>query len=211
VDGITNLPAFIVAGLMLNLIPGPDTMYVLGRSLTLGRAGGLWAAFGIGAGSLVHTTFAAIGLSAILAQSAEAFAFVKIAGALFLLWQAWLLLKSKPEALQIETAQTTQTGPAIFWQALATNVLNPKVALFFLAFLPQFVKPEAVNKGLTLAELGVIFTVNGTAYLALLVLFAAKVSEPLRTNVQFALWLRRSTGVLFAVLGAKLLLPETGK
>src|SRR5437773_1988961 len=160
--GTTDLALFVVAGLLLNITPGPDTFYILGRSASQGWRGGMVAAFGIGAGLFVHTFAAAVGLSALLAASASAFTFVKWIGAAYLVY------------VGISLIQTRATGPVpkldaarlrtVFVQGFLTNVLNPKVALFFVAFLPQFVDPAAENKPLALLFLGVVFIVNGTLW-----------------------------------------------
>src|SRR6476646_7597433 len=138
--GINELWLFVVSGLLLNVTPGPDTAYIAGRSIQLGWRGGAAAAMGISCGCLVHVFGAAIGLSAVLMTSSTAFAVVKLAGAAYLLFSGVQMLLSRPRPM----ADMTAPGEAIilsrvFWQGALTNVLNPKVALFFLAFLPQFV------------------------------------------------------------------------
>ena len=135
---LSKLVPFLVAALLLNLTPGADMMYVVARSVGQGRLAGVCSALGISGGSLVHTVFAAIGLSALLMQSVTAFQVVKYGGAAYLLYLAWKIWRSADSAAQI-----TQRQPAslvkVFFEGVVTNVLNPKVALFVLAFLPQFV------------------------------------------------------------------------
>src|SRR5271167_2099108 len=138
--GIHDLWLFVLAGLLLNITPGPDTLYIVGRSSTQGARAGAVAALGIGAGALVHICAAALGLSAILAASATAFNTVKIIGAVYLLYVGIGLIRSAAAiaAPPIATERRLASLRGIFLQGFLTNVLNPKVALFFLAFLPQF-------------------------------------------------------------------------
>src|SRR4051794_29798877 len=138
--GIHQLWLFILSGLLLNVTPGPDTAYIIGRSIQLGWRGGAAAALGISCGCLVHVFGAAIGLSALLMTSAAAFAVLKLAGAAYLLFTGVQMLLSRPGPVADVTVQQGAIPlRRVFWQGALTNALNPKVALFFLAFLPQFV------------------------------------------------------------------------
>ena len=146
--GTHDLWLFVLSGLLLNITPGPDTLYIVGRSSAQGVRGGAVAALGIGAGALVHICAAALGLSAILAASATAFTVVKIVGAVYLVYVGISLMRSRrstPSAPLASEYRPTRLR-AIFFQGFLTNVLNPKVALFFLAFLPQFVLADAPSK-----------------------------------------------------------------
>ena len=163
--GINELWLFVLSGLLLNVTPGPDTAYIIGRSIQLGWRGGAAAAIGISCGCLVHVFGAAIGLSALLMTSSAAFAVVKLAGAAYLLFSGVQMLLSRPRPM----ADMTVRGEAIplrrvFWQGALTNVLNPKVALFFLAFLPQFVAADSPHKTLAFLALGLIFIASGTLW-----------------------------------------------
>ncbi len=163
--GIHELWLFIISGLLLNITPGPDTAYIVGRSLQMGWRGGAAAALGISAGCLVHVFAAAIGLSALLAASSVAFTAIKLLGAAYLLYIGLRMLLSRPG----DDAPATGTADRlplrrVFWQGALTNVLNPKVALFFLAFLPQFVAADAPSKALAFIVLGFIFIFNGTMW-----------------------------------------------
>ena len=156
--GINELWLFIISGLLLNITPGPDTAYIVGRSLQMGWRGGAAAALGISAGCLVHVFAAAIGLSALLAASSVAFTAIKLFGAAYLIYIGIRMLLAHPN----DNAPTPGTVdmlslPQVFWQGALTNVLNPKVALFFLAFLPQFVAADAPGKALAFIVLGFIF------------------------------------------------------
>jgi threonine/homoserine/homoserine lactone efflux protein len=194
--GIHDLPFFILSGLLLNILPGPDSLLIMTRSATQGWRAGSAAAFGIGAGTFVHILAAALGLSAVLATSAAAFTVVKLIGAAYILWMAFGLLRSKRVS---ETGAAPALPPLpyrkIFGQGFLTNVLNPKVALFFLAFVPQFIDADAPNKALAFIVLGCIFNFNGMLWCNALSLFTARASE-------------RVTGSLFVWLGVKLALSR---
>ena len=162
--GTHDLWLFVLSGLLLNITPGPDTLYIIGRSSTQGLRGGAVAALGVGTGALVHICAAALGLSAILAASATAFTVVKIVGAAYLVYVGISLIRSKSAIESSPAASAAQRSRlrSIFSQGFLTNVLNPKVALFFLAFLPQFVLTDAPSKPLAFLFLGAIFDINGT-------------------------------------------------
>ena len=142
--GIHELWLFVLSGLLLNVTPGPDTAYIIGRSIQMGWRGGAAAAIGICCGCLVHVFGAAIGLSALLMASSAAFAVLKWVGAAYLLFTGVQMLLSRSSPVTATAAEGSETSLArVFWQGALTNVLNPKVALFFLAFLPQFVAAES--------------------------------------------------------------------
>ncbi|MCP3100015.1 LysE family translocator [Myxococcus sp. K15C18031901] len=203
----TRLVAFLLAGIALNLTPGPDTMYVLARSVGQGRGAGFVSALGISVGCLFHIAAATLGLSALLATSAAAFTVVKWVGALYLVWLGVQMLRSKsgPELAR-------DVAPASLWRifrdGVVTNVLNPKVALFFLAFLPQFVDPTRGSTGLQFVVLGLLFDLTGTAWLAFIAGVAGAFGAWLRRNPRFAAWQQRVTGGVFVALGARLALQE---
>ncbi|HBQ86921.1 MAG TPA: homoserine lactone transporter, partial [Syntrophomonas sp.] len=139
--GIENYSVFILSAVALNLVPGADTMYILGSSMSNGRNAGILSALGISSGCIVHTLMAALGLSVLLSQSALAFNLVKYIGAAYLVYLGVQSFRSK-SSLTVEKDQMARnSNKKIFLQAVMTNVLNPKVALFFLAFLPQFIDP----------------------------------------------------------------------
>ena len=203
--GIEHLGVFIGAGLLLNMAPGPDTMYILGRALAQGRRAGIASALGIGAGSAAHTIAAAFGLSAILAASAAAFTIVKLAGAAYLIWLGLKMLLDRSGTLAgPDGAFPVENGWTIFRQAVITNVLNPKVALFFLAFLPQFVSPASESKTLAILFLGGVFILNGTLYCLVLAHCASLLTKRFQRNAGAALALKRGIGGVFVGLGFKL-------
>jgi threonine/homoserine/homoserine lactone efflux protein len=204
--GIHDLGLFVVAGLLLNVTPGVDTLYIVGRATRQGRDAGAVAALGIGAGCIVHTLAAALGLSAILATSATAFTVVKWIGAAYLVYLGVTMLRSQPHAASapLESASRGQ----VFAQGFLTNVLNPKVALFFLAFLPQFIDADAPHKAFAFVLLGVIFNVNGTLWNLFLAWSAAGLGRRLEAGSRTAVWLNRVLGGLFVGLGVRLALTE---
>ncbi|HUR45335.1 MAG TPA: LysE family translocator [Candidatus Saccharimonadales bacterium] len=203
--GIQHLGLFIITGLLLNMIPGPNTFYILARTVAQGRRAGILSALGISAGCLVHTVAAALGLSAILVSSATAFTIVKLCGAGYLVYLGLQMLfhSSGQQSASASTLQLA-SGRATFAQAVLTNVLNPKVAVFFLAFLPQFVSTGTQKTFLPFLFLGLVFIVNGTLYCMLLVLFASALSLRFKASRRMATLLKRATGGLFVGLGFKL-------
>ncbi|MBA4709019.1 MULTISPECIES: LysE family translocator [Aquitalea] len=202
-DGITNLWAFMAAGLLLNLTPGPDTFYILGRSTAQGSRVGLLSALGIGLGSLGHTLLAAFGLSALLATSAMAFVAVKLLGAGYLLWLGVKMLRRPGSSITSDAARLEAARPGkILREAFLTNLFNPKVALFFLAFLPQFVKPGAT--AVSFVILGLTFVATGLLWCAALALLSARLGDWLRRK-GVAQRLDQLCGGLFILLGINLL------
>lgn len=207
--GIHDLALFVVSGLLLNIMPGPDSLLIMTRSATQGWRAGSAAALGIGTGTFVHIFAAALGLSAILATSAAAFTVVKLLGAAYILYLAVGMLLSK-RGDGVEKTLTVAPLPLrrIYAQGILTNVLNPKVALFFLAFVPQFIDANAPHKALAFLILGAIFNINGMLWCHALALFTAQARARLKLNPAVTLWLNRATGGLFVWLGVKLALAK---
>jgi threonine/homoserine/homoserine lactone efflux protein len=208
--GINELWLFVVSGLLLNVTPGPDTAYIIGRSVQLGWRGGAAAAIGISCGCLVHVLAAAIGLSALLMTSSAAFAVVKLAGAAYLLFSGVHMLLSRPRPM----ADAKVEGEAIplgrvFWQGALTNVLNPKVALFFLAFLPQFVAADSPHNTFAFLALGLIFILNGTLWCLGVAAFAAKAASRIRQSDGVMVWINRALGGMFVYLGFRVAMLQT--
>jgi RhtB (resistance to homoserine/threonine) family protein len=202
--GIHDFGLFLVTGILLNLAPGPDTAYIVGRSIAQGREAGVASALGITVGSIFHTCAVALGLSAILAASAWAFGFVKIAGGAYLIFLGIRMLLERGTQLSVPGHFRRSTTVAAFRQGVLTNILNPKVALFFLAFLPQFIDPASNAKIAAFVTLGLTFVVTGTTWCLILALFASAFSERLRGNQSVAQWLNRTVGALFVFLGIRL-------
>jgi len=208
--GINGLWLFVVSGLLLNVTPGPDTAYIIGRSIQLGWRGGAAAAMGISCGCLVHVSGAAIGLSAVLMTSSTAFAVVKLAGAAYLLFSGVQMLLSRPRPMADMTAPgEAVTLRRVFWQGALTNVLNPKVALFFLAFLPQFVAADSPHKTLAFLALGLIFICNGTLWCFGVAAFAAKAATRIRQSDGVMVWINRVLGGMFVYLGCRVAMLQT--
>jgi threonine/homoserine/homoserine lactone efflux protein len=207
--GIHDLPLFVASGLLLNILPGPDSLLIMTRSATQGWRAGSAAAFGIGAGTFVHILAAALGMSAVLATSSAAFTAVKLVGAAYILWMAVGLLRSKRRDGDAAVPVLPRLPyRKIFAQGFLTNVLNPKVALFFLAFVPQFISADAPNKALAFIVLGCIFNFNGMLWCNSLALFTAQASSRIKLHPTVSLWLNRATGGLFVWLGVKLALAR---
>ena len=202
--GIHDFGIFLAAGILLNLTPGPDTVYILGRTVAQGRQAGTGSALGICVGSIFHTCAAALGLSAILATSALAFGTVKIVGGAYLIFLGMKMLFDRRKELSLPPDFRGRTTIAAFRQGVLTNFLNPKVALFFLAFLPQFIDPASNMKIAGFITLGLTFVITGTIWCLFLACFAATFSERLRTNQKIGQWLNRTVGALFVFLGARL-------
>ena len=202
--GIHDFSVFIATGIILNLTPGPDTFYILGRSMAQGRSAGVASALGISAGSLVHTLAADLGLSALIAASATAFLVVKLAGAAYLVFLGAQMLFSRVSAAGIPAGFTSSGFFAVFRQGLLTNVLNPKVALFFLAFMPQFIAADSPSKFAAFITLGLCFVLTGTLWCLCLAWFSSFLGDRLRGSARFAEILNRTAGALFVFLGVRL-------
>lgn len=213
IAGIELLPplasflAFVLAGLALNIVPGADMTFVIATAARRGRRDGIIAALGIGAGTLMHISAAVLGLSAILASSQMAFNIIKWIGAAYLLYIAVSLVLSGKQPPKEDT-RPAQSGMRLFKSAVLVNVLNPKVALFFLAFLPQFVDPKAAIPALQILCLGLWFDVVGTIVNAVIAVVAAGTAA----RVRHLSWVSRAARYLAAtamgVLAVRLALAE---
>lgn len=201
--GIHHYWVFVISGLLLNLTPGQDTLYVIGSSLAGGRKAGVASALGINAGSLVHTAFAAAGLSAILATSGAAFTIVKCIGAAYLFFLGIKLLRSR-EDLQFASNEAEASRWKAFRRGMVTNLLNPKVALFFLAFLPQFIEPDISNKFVPFMILGCTFVASGTLWCLTLAISAAAFRSFFCSYPDAKIILDRCVGFIFLMLGIRL-------
>jgi threonine/homoserine/homoserine lactone efflux protein len=214
--GIQQLPLFIGAGLLLNITPGVDMALVVRCSAAQGFKAGAAAALGVSAGCGVHITAAALGVSAVLAGSPTAFALLRWIGAAYLVWLGLGLLRSASPTASAATdgvpAQALHALRRLFWQGFLTNVLNPKVALFFLAFVPQFITADAARPALAFVLLGGVFVVNSTLVNLLIAAGAAALHQRLAQRPAvpgFGLWLNRGVGALFVALGLRLALGQS--
>lgn len=206
--GLHDLPLFALTVLVLNATPGVDLVFTVSRTLQHGVRTGLAGAAGISAGCVVHALAAAFGLAALLAVSTTAFTVLKGLGAAYLVWLAVGMLRSALATPVARTADVVAVVPVplgrVFRQGLLTNVLNPKVALFFLAFLPQFIDADAPHKTLSFLALGGWFVLQSALFLAALVLLTARLRHLGRGSATTGRWLNGLGGVLFLGLAAKL-------
>ena len=208
-----QLLMFMAAGWLLNLTPGPDVLYIVTNALRGGVRAGLVAALGITAGCFVHIFAAALGVSALLATSATAFTLLKWVGALYLLYVGLQLVFTKAASAIYVVAdeaydKRATSQKSIFIKGFWTNVLNPKVALFFLAFVPQFIAPDAPNKALTFVLLGVLFNVNALPINLGYAALGGWAARRLHVVQRGMHWLERVAGVMFVGFGLKLALTD---
>ena len=207
--GIHDLALFVLAGLLLNITPGPDMLYIIGRSTSQGFRAGAAATLGVSAGCSVHITAAALGISALITASATAFTILKVVGAGYLIYVGISMMKfgdRPPVSLRGDAASEVGGLSPIFWQGFLTNALNPKVALFFLAFLPQFIALDAPAKPLAFLVLGAIFTFNATLWNLFVAWSAARMGAALGSRA--LAWGERLIGAFFVLLGVRLLAAE---
>jgi len=207
-----HLLLFIAAGWLLNLTPGPDVLYIVTNSLRSGARAGIVAGLGITAGCFVHVFAAAVGVGALLAASATAFTVLKWIGAAYLLWVGIkLLLARAPREVTDLGALARSQAPVplgrVFLGGFWTNVLNPKVAIFFLAFVPQFIAPDAPHKALAFVLLGALFNVNSIPINSGWALAAAWMARHGAVHRGMH-WLDRVAGVMFIAFGARLALAD---
>lgn len=212
-----NLPLFLLATLALNLTPGPDMLYVIAQSVGQGRRAGVMSALGIGGGTLVHMAALALGLSTLLLSVPVAYDAVKYIGAGYLAYLGVRTLLSRRSTLgeEVGTVDVEAGGMkdklvdywGIFRQGVITNVLNPKVALFFIAFIPQFVDPELGPVGWQVLLLGLIFNTSGTLVNSGVALIAGTLGDKLRTSKRVATIQRWFTGTVFIGLAVRLVWP----
>ena len=205
--GIQHYETFLLAGILLNLTPGNDTIYILSRTIAQGRKAGVMSVLGIATGSLVHTFFAAAGLSVIIAQSPVLFNIIKYAGAAYLFYIGVRMIFSRSSVLHLQDPGSEKYYK-IYRQAVITNVLNPKVALFFISFLPQFIDPTYANHYLSFIVLGVTFTVTGTLWCLVLALFASCISTALIKNTRAGNYITKACGFVLVALGIRVALTK---
>jgi threonine/homoserine/homoserine lactone efflux protein len=212
---IQQLPLFVAAGLLLNITPGVDMALVLRSGAAQGFRAGAAAAVGISAGCCVHIAAAALGVSALLAGSPAAFLALQWVGAAYLVWLGIGLLRSRPATSPADAPDNTARAlRRLFAQGFLTNALNPKVALFFLAFVPQFIRAEPAHPAWAFVLLGSVFVVNSTLVSLALAAAAAALRQRLAGQARWqrlAPWLNRGVGALFIALGLKLALGAPGR
>lgn len=201
----SSLVTFVAAGLLLNVTPGPDVLYIVGRSLSQGRTAGIVSALGIAVGCLVHVAAAALGLSTLMVTVPAAYDVVRLAGAGYLVWLGVGALRSHPRHLTLGELAPVSMG-TIFRQGMLTNALNPKVALFFLAFLPQFTDAARGPLALQFVLLGLLFIANGLVVCVGYAVAASALGSWLTSRFEVHAWLNRAMGALFVALGVRLAL-----
>lgn len=205
--GIDNYAGFLAAAIILNLTPGTDTLYILTRSIAQGPRAGLVSVAGIMSGCVVHVLATAFGLSLILSTSATAFFLVKWAGAIYLIYLGIRALATRTPAFETASTRFSNKDLAtIYRQGMITNILNPKVALFFLSFLPQFINPDHASGPLPFLVLGGTFLVTGTLWCLILTRAATRMTHMLRENVTIGIWMQKISGVIFIGFGVNLVL-----
>jgi len=199
---------FAFASLVLNITPGNDMLYVATRSASQGVKAGIVSSLGIAGGCIVHLLAAVIGLSAIIANSAVAFNIIKYIGAAYLFYLGIKSFLSKQNKFNLNDKIEKKPLSKLFWQGVFTNVLNPKVALFFLAFLPQFIHPEKGNAALQILLLGLWFNFSGTIVNIIVAMLFGKLGNWLADKQAFIKWQNKITGLLLIGLGIKVALSS---
>ena len=198
---------FITVSWALIIAPGPDMLYVITRGMTHGRGAGMLSAIGVICGILVHTTAAALGLTLIFQTSATAFLIVKYLGALYLIYLGIKSWRDKSN-FYLQRSSSTVSSRQLFWQGVLSNVLNPKIAIFFLAFLPQFVDKGGDQVTLQLTVLGLIFAFLGLCFLLVIGYSSGTIGSWLSRRPQYAQLSQRLTGGILIGLGLRLALTE---
>ena len=207
--GIENYFAFLIAGILLNLTPGADTIYILTRSIAQGRRAGIYSVLGITSGSLIHTLFAAFGLSVILSTSAMIFNIIKYLGALYLCYLGIRMLLKRSQIFEGQNILFKKNRSLqVYRQGLITNLFNPKVALFFLSFLPQFINTDNAYGAIPFLLLGATFITTGTIWCLVLAYSASFMTKLLRRNKSIGMSMQKLSGAVFIILGLKLALNK---
>ena len=199
-----DLALYVVASLALIATPGQDMIYVIGRSLAQGRVAGLCSAVGVCIGILVHTALAAVGVGAILQASEELFAVLKLAGAAYLVFLGARMLLAREVAIDTRSGLPRSSPAWLVLQGVLSNVTNPKMVLFFLAFLPQFVDPASPHPTRDLVLLGVLYAVLALPVKGGVALIAARLSNRMREKPGALAWMNRACGTLLVGLGVRL-------
>ncbi|TGV05540.1 LysE family translocator [Alcaligenaceae bacterium 429] len=199
--------AFLLTALAVTASPGPDNLMVLGVGMSKGRRYGMMFGLGCALGCISHTVLAVLGVSALIMASPTAFTILKIAGGLYLLWLGIQALRSSGQVRAV-AADVQPSMQGLFIKGLVANAINPKVIMFFLAFLPQFVQPQQANVSLQMAVLGIIFTMQSVVLFVALGFFAGSVGQWLNRRPRAGVWLDRLAGGVFVALGLRLLIAK---
>jgi threonine/homoserine/homoserine lactone efflux protein len=204
---VSHVAYFLAACVLLTLMPGPDILFVIMQSISQGRKAGIATALGLCSGVTVHTLAAALGISAIIAQSAAVFQALKVAGACYLLYLAWQAVREGKSALTAEAVPQLSL-PALYKRGILMNVLNPKVSLFFLAFLPQFVTPVSGSAPLQMIFLGLLFMLQAIVVFSLVAVFAGSLGRKLFHNAGIGRIIQYSKAALFTFIGIRLIFSD---
>ena len=208
-NGIENYLGFLLAGIIMNLTPGADSIYIITRSIAQGKKAGIYSVLGIGSGAIIHIILAAFGLSVLLAKSILLFNIVKWTGAIYLIYLGIKMLIDKSNLFDNETTEFEKADLwKIYRQGFLTNVLNPKVAIFFLSLLPQFIKPEYANSSIPFLILGGTFLFTGTIWCLFLAYSASFMTDTLRKNDRVGKIMKKVSGYVFIGLGLQLLIKR---
>lgn len=203
-----QLFGFLAAALLITVSPGPDNLMVLSFGISRGRAKGIAFGLGCGLGCLSHTLLAALGVSALIAASPTAFLVLRVGGGLYLVWLGIQALRSRGQ-VQVTAARGADESLArLFAKGLLANAINPKVVLFFLSFLPQFVIAERGQVGWQTAQLGLVFTAQAALLFGLLGYFSGAVGQWLQRHGRAGVWLDRLAGTVFVALGVRLIVAR---
>ncbi len=211
IPNATSIGVFAVAATLLLLTPGPAVLYIVARSIEQGRAAGLASAFGITTGTLVHVLASTLGLSALLASSTLAFAVVRYAGAGYLIYMGMRRILSRTDAPALQLQLPRRSLARLYRDGFVVNLLNPKTALFFLAFLPQFIDPSRGAAAFQIAFLGLLFTLMGLTSDGLYALVAGTAGQWVKRQGRYLRWERYVTGGVFIGLGVTAALSGGGR
>lgn len=198
--GIENFMAFLITALIFVVTPGMDTIFVLNKSIGGGKRSGVYAGLGINTGVMVHTLLGALGLSMIIAKSLTGFLAVKYLGSLYIVYLGIVGFRSKKDVFQQENKVGTKKNKD-FWSGFVTNIFNPKVALFFMAFFPQFIIKDQIENPIPFLVLGITYAIMGIVWLILLAVFAGNFTEKIRNNPKMGLQVNKITGIIFIGMG----------
>lgn len=196
---------FLAAAVVITASPGPDNLMVLGVGMSKGRACGIAFGLGCALGCLTHTLLATLGVSALIAASPMAFTALKVFGGLYLIWLGWGALRSKGGAQVAAEGLPDESLARLFGKGLFANSINPKVVLFFLSFLPQFVVAERGGVSWQTAQLGLVFTLQACVLFGLLGYFSGAIGKWINRSPRAGLWLDRIAGTIFVGLGVRLI------
>jgi threonine/homoserine/homoserine lactone efflux protein len=199
---------FLAAAMLITVSPGPDNLMVLGVGMSRGRARGIAFGLGCALGCLTHTVLATLGVSALIAASPMAFSALKVFGGLYLVWLGWGALRSTGGAKVAAQGLPDESLVKLFGKGLFANSINPKVVLFFLSFLPQFVVAERGGASWQTAQLGLVFTVQACVLFGLLGYFSGAIGKWINRSPRAGLWLDRIAGTIFVGLGVRLIVAR---